>query len=251
MSTTDLDEAVKQIRDQVIEWKKMPDEINDTFDKLKVLSFALWWKLTDERDKANEHIQKLLDKLDEIMDGIDAPYLFIGYAADWQTVAGTIRGAKNTQNQATFILDGHWTGDAQLRYAASRTLQDTAMGTTQEMAEKVHEQLLKLAESGRNLYKAVVDAIGEFLTNIGSALVQIMGLVTAIEGASLMVDAAFSALDSANKLYTLAFNEIQGHKIAANELINLTDNPNGLPNNQWPVSVSTTFEDPKLWKQTE
>ncbi|MBF6140495.1 hypothetical protein [Nocardia farcinica] len=54
----------------------------------------------------------------------------------------------------------------------------------------------------------------------------------------------FNPLNEANKIYTQAYNDIQGHIIAANELINLTDNPLGLPDDRWPNSVATTFSNP-------
>ncbi|WP_280512277.1 hypothetical protein [Nocardia farcinica] len=247
----DFDSVAEAYRSHVDEWKQIPDRINDTFDKLKVLSFGMWLATTGDRDEAQAELQKLFDKFEEIGEGIEAPYLFIGYAADWQSVAGTIRGANNVQARPEYILDGHWTGKAQQRYAASRAAQEKAMTTTDQMCEKVHEQLLKVAESGRALYKSIVDALGTYITEVGSALTQILAVITALEGAGLLIDAVFNALNEANKIYTQAYNDIQGHIIAANELINLTDNPLGLPDDRWPNSVATTFSNPGDWKLAE
>lgn len=248
----DVSDSVSSLRAQVLDWKNQPDKINAAFDDLKWKSLAIWSATTDERDAAQQHLKDLIVKLDQIMDGIEAPYLFIEYAAEWQSVAAKIRTGKNqVSSNPRFILEGHWTGDAKERYSASRGLQDQAMATCNDLAEKVHDQLLKLSESGRNLYKAVVDALGVFLAAVGAALTQIVAIITSIEGAGKLVDAVFAALGSANAIYTQYVNEINSHTIVANELINLIDNPTGLPGNKWPESVSKTFEDPKLWKQTE
>lgn len=244
----DLDKSIGDFKKAQDDWKKLPDKLNDSVDSLKWKAPPLYAMVTSKRDDAQEELKKVIDKFVEIGEGIAAPYLFIQYAADWQAVAGTVRGGENAQSNSAISLDGHWTGAAKDRYTASRTSQQQAMTTTAELCDKVHDQLISLARSGHALYTEIVKAIVGFYAKIVELIVDIAEIVGALEAAGVVGQLAGQAFTAMADIFTAAVGNLQEQGIAANELKNLRNNPRGLPNNMWPTSVSNTFEDPKLWE---
>ncbi|WP_280486810.1 hypothetical protein [Nocardia farcinica] len=77
VSKTDLDKIVEDFNTKSDEWRKKPDELNDAFDKLKWAWPQMYWLKTDERDRIQENLKKLFDKIEEAAEGIAAPFLFI------------------------------------------------------------------------------------------------------------------------------------------------------------------------------
>ncbi|WP_227998492.1 hypothetical protein [Nocardia australiensis] len=250
--TKDLDEAVENFKKQQDEWKKQPKELNDKFDRLKVLSLALYMTYTSDRDAAQEKLKKLLEKIEEAAEGIAAPFLFIQYAANWQTVASKVRDVNNEQGRTELSLDGHWSGKAQQRYAVSRTNQTTALSTSNDMCEKVHEQLLSLARGGLDFYKSLADRLAQLLAKLATALTKVATVVEAPWGISDTIDLCGEAVLFVEQTITEYTRLMAEQQISANELKNIISHPNGFPKidgkDHWPNSVANGFEDPTNWE---
>ncbi|MGV9336677.1 hypothetical protein [Nocardia sp. NPDC003726] len=246
-----LDDAVERFRHQLDEWKKMPDKINDTVDNLKWYQPAVWAFVTPKRDAAQEWLQKLLEKMEEAHEGIQAPFTFIEYAAEWQSVASTIRGAGNEEGRPELSLDGHWTGVAKDRFAASKSSQEKAMTTADDMAKKVHDNLLTLATSGWELYKTIADELTGFLASLVTALEQTGSVALAYQGAPNLVAVTNAAFVLVEKTLTATVGQVRTQMIIANEFKDIATNPWGFPGDRWPDSVSATFNEPKDWKVAE
>ncbi|WP_225725341.1 MULTISPECIES: hypothetical protein [unclassified Nocardia] len=248
----DLDTAVSDFKTRQQEWRKQPDELNDHFDRLKYLSPALYWSMTDDRDEAQEKLKKLLTKIEEAAEGISAPFVFVRYAADWQTVAGKVRNANNEQGRPELNLDGHWAGKAKLRFSASRTSQQTAMATSADLCEKVHEQLINLAKAGADFYKSLADRFTQFLAGLASAYVKISTLVEAPFGISDAIDLIGKAIQFVEQTIADTALLLQKQQISANELLNLTNHQNGFPQqngkDHWPNSVAQGFANSSDWE---
>ncbi|MBF6191177.1 hypothetical protein [Nocardia implantans] len=244
----DLDKSIGDFEKAWDDWNNLPDKLNDAVDGLKWKAPPLYALVTSKRDDAQVELKKVMDKFVEIGEGIAAPYLFIQYAADWQAVSGTVRGAENAQSNPSISLDGHWTGAAKDRYSASRTSQQQAMVTAAELCDKVHDQLISLARSGHALYTEIVKAIAGYYGKIVELIVDIIEVVGALEAAGVIGQMAGQAFTAMADIFTAAVGNLQEQGIAANELKNLRNNPRGMPENTWPSSVSNTFEDPKLWE---
>jgi hypothetical protein len=246
-----LDEAVEMFRHQLDEWKKMPDRINDTVDHLKWYDTVVWAFVTHYRDEAQKWIEKLLEKMEEAHEGVQAPFTFIEYAAEWQSVASSIRGAGNEEARPELSLDGHWTGVAKDRFAASKSSQEKAMTTADDMAKKVHDNLLTLATSGWELYKTIADELTVFLASLITALEQTASVVLAYQGGPNMVAATNAAFILVEKTVTATVGQVRTQMIIANEFKDIATNPWGFAGDKWPDSVSGTFNEPKDWKVSE
>ncbi|AXK87818.1 MULTISPECIES: hypothetical protein [Nocardia] len=256
VSKTDLDKIVEDFNAKSDEWRKKPDELNDAFDKLKWAWPQMYWLKTDERDRIQENLKKLFDKIEEAAEGIAAPFLFIEYAAKWQTVGNAVGAVNGQQNRPEISLEGHWDGAAYKRFSASRTAQSTAMTTTSDIAQKIHTELLNLAAEGRAFYKGFVDRWTVLIAEAAVAIAEIASVVEAFWGVDRLAGVITAAVDHATQTIT-SFLELQSKVvIASNELRNIIMHPPAFPlgadgQDHWPSSVSTDFESPADWKLDE
>jgi hypothetical protein len=108
MSDDLTQEKLAELRDlfteKVGEVKKLPDRINDEFDKLRVVSFGAYLLLTGTRDDMQEKLTELFDKLDQAVAGMFAPWLFVDYAAQWQALGAQVGGVSGRMTRVEFPL---------------------------------------------------------------------------------------------------------------------------------------------------
>ncbi|MGQ4599239.1 hypothetical protein [Nocardia sp. R6R-6] len=247
----DLDKAVDEFRNQFDEWKKMPDKINDTVNRLKWVYPAAWAYATGLRDDAQEKLKDLLDKLEEVLEGIGAPFTFVDYAAQWQAVAASVRTGFNEEDNPLYSLNGYWEGGAKERFANSKASQEKAMTSVHEMSRRVSTSLIDLAKSGLDLYRNIVDQISTYLTALAAAIEEVASVVLIYDGAPGMVRAVNDAFAVAAKLIGAAASQVQTQMIVANDFADVADNPWGLPGNKWPDALPGAYNNPKEWKAVE
>ncbi|MFE3617776.1 hypothetical protein [Streptomyces anulatus] len=229
---------------------EMPAEINEGFDRVRWVSMATYWALTDTRDEVQEQLKKLIEKIKEAVEGMFAPWLFVDYASKWQQVGSAVGAVYARQNSEEFNLEGNWDGSAYKSFKESRGYQAAAMTAIVTLCESVHDELLTIAEEGRVLYKALIDK----LATVISAAVEF-----AAESASTAGAAVPFALPTANAAITAAvelvvelitnFAEVQTKVwIASNELQNMIRSPSGLSvdahgNSVWPTPNTREYND--------
>lgn len=136
----DYNEVKDDFEKKIEDIKKLPGELNDKVDRIKWISPAIYWAITDDRDDAQEQLKKLVNTLKEVGEGILAPLLFIDYAANWQEISGNISMANNAHNNTEVSLEGHWDGKAYTRYKDSKDHQATALTTAADSGQKIHTE---------------------------------------------------------------------------------------------------------------
>ncbi|MGK8556404.1 hypothetical protein [Nocardia gipuzkoensis] len=224
---------------KVDEIKKLPDRLNDRFDELKWKMPGAYWALTDTRDEAQKGLKTLISKLGEAVEGQLAPILFVNYAAKWQQVGAAVSAVNSIQNKPEVNLEGHWDGSAYKAFKTSQTYQAAAMSKITEMCEKVHDQLLIIAEEGRVLYKAIIDKLVTLLAQAGVTLAESATGVGLVWSVNTFNDAIITAVELVGEAMT-GFLEIQAKSVvASNELANSINHPAGFfPDGQgkdrWP-----------------
>ncbi|WP_068276718.1 hypothetical protein [Aldersonia kunmingensis] len=252
----DYNEVKDDFDNRLDEIRQLPDKLNDNVDRIKWISPALYLAITHDRDAAQDHLQKLIDTLIDVGEGILAPLLFIDYAAEWQKIGSSALSASNAQGNSEVSLEGHWDGKAYTRYKDSSEHQKTAMTTMTEACQKIHTELLTLAQEGRNFYKQIVDKLATLLAEVGVALAEVASIVEAPWGIDKFGSAIVTAVDFVVTTET-SFLEVQSKVwISSNELKNIVNHPAGFPTgddgkDHWPASVATGFSDKKDWKLAE
>ncbi|MEU7764241.1 hypothetical protein AB0B25_03850 [Nocardia sp. NPDC049190] len=252
----ELDGIVEDFRTKFDEVKKQPAELNDQFDNLKWVWPQAYWAYTDVRDEAQANLKKLIKKLEEVAEGIAAPFLFIDYAAKWQVVGSAVSRVNGIQSRPALSMEGHWEGTAYTKFKESRTYQSTAMTNITEMCQKVHTELLALAAEGRSFYKQIIDKLATLLAQLALALGEIASIAGAPWGIDKFNDAIVTAVELVAGTVT-SFFELQSKVfISSNELKNIVNRPAGFPTgtdgkDHWPESVADGFDDKKEWKLAE
>ncbi|UGT66009.1 hypothetical protein LTT66_22155 [Nocardia gipuzkoensis] len=209
------------------EVKELPDRLNRRFDELKWKLPGAYLALTDVRDAAQDNLKTLMSKLGDAVEGQAAPILFVGYAANWQQVGANVSKVNNTQNDPRVNLEGYWDGSAYKAFKTAQTYQAAAMSKITEMCEKVHDQLLIIAEEGRALYKQIIDKLGTLLGQAATALAESSTGVGIIWSINSFNDAIVTAVELVVEAMT-SFLELQAKSvIASNELANIINHPAG------------------------
>lgn len=246
-------EALAKLRDDLTaganELKGIPDDLNHAFDLLRAANLAAYMMLTGKRDEMQEKLKQIIDKVQEAIDGMFAPWLFVDYAAYWNDVGTKVSKVKNRLGSPEFNMDGNWDGFAYKAYTASKTSQLTAMNQINLMCQKIHDELLVIAEDGRNLYSGIVNnlttmlaelvvAIAESVETAGIALIWTVNNMNSaiVAGAELIVGAMVDFIETDTKAV-----------IAADNLAKMVDDPEGFAvdaqgNNIWPTSETQGFD---------
>ncbi|WP_280434350.1 hypothetical protein [Nocardia carnea] len=243
-----LDSAVENLRTKIDEWKAVPDRINDTVDGLKFVAPAAWAYATGKRDEAQASISKLLEKLEEVMTGLDAPFTFLGWAADWQIVGATIRGASNAQGRSEISIEGYWTGEAKNSYVGMKTNQEKAFTTAVEICTKIETSLINLSQSALDFYTKLADELTTYMSALTAALVETASVVLIYDGAPGLVRAATDIVTLVEGLITAMLNTVRTQMVEANNLDNATDNPWGFYGDRWPDAVAKMYNNPAHWQ---
>ncbi|MFE3546481.1 hypothetical protein ACFXK0_26255 [Nocardia sp. NPDC059177] len=230
-----------EFKSKVDELDDIPDMINNAYDKLKIISLASYWFYSDKRDEIQEKLKEVIAEIKKAVEGMFAPWLFVDYASKWQQVGAAVSKVYGIQNRESNNLEGNWDGDAYKSFKDSRGFQATAMNTIQELCEKIHTQLLIIAEEGRNFYKSAIDNLATIISDAGT----FAGEAATTAGASVpfTVGTLNNAITATVELTVQAitdFAEVQTKVwIASNELENMIKSPKGLAvndagNDAWP-----------------
>lgn len=255
------EEKLAELRDlfteKVDEVKKLPDRINHEFDKLKYISPAAYLVLTGDRDDMQAKLKELLDKLAQPIEGMFAPWLFVDYAARWQALGVQVAGVTGRMNRPEFNMEGNWDGSAYKAYNASKTSQLAAVDGIKALCDTIHDELVTVAEEGRNLYTTIVNKLGTLLGEVGVALGEsaatggaalvwtVNNMNSAIvAGVELIVEAITGFVETQTKVY-----------LATQHLANMITNPAGMMVNAegkstWPTTESQEYDNQDDgWKQ--
>ncbi|MGW1739075.1 hypothetical protein ACWCPQ_09720 [Nocardia sp. NPDC001965] len=255
------EDALAGIRDDLLskidEVKEVPDRLNGEFDKLRVISLASYLLLTDTRDDIQEKLKELLAKLEEFVEGMFAPWLFVDYAAKWLDVGTKVSAVNARVNDISFNMDGNWDGSAYKAFNASKTAQGAAMTAVTAQCQKMNDQMLAIAEEGRTLYSNVIQNVGTMLAELAVGLAE----SEATAGAALVwtVNNLNSAVVAAVDLVVAAFTDfIEVNvkvRIASNTLSSMVNDATGLAvdptrTTVWPGTQTKEFDNKDDgWKQ--
>ncbi|MGW5750147.1 hypothetical protein [Nocardia rhamnosiphila] len=243
-----LDSAIENLRTQIDEWRNIPGEINDTVDGLKYYAPVAWAFATQKRDEAQDKIKTLLEKLDEVLTGINAPFTFLGWAADWQIVGASVRAASNAQARPEVSVEGFWSGEAKDSFNAVRTAQDKAFTSAAEVCTKIETSMLNLSKSALDFYIKLADTLATYMANLTAALAEVGSVILLYEGAPGLVQAAADVLVLVEGLMTALASTVQTQMVEANALDNATDSPWGFYGDHWPDATANTYNDPAYWQ---
>ncbi|MFC9896630.1 hypothetical protein ACFVMC_23330 [Nocardia sp. NPDC127579] len=228
--------------------RELPDQINDCFDEIKTKAFGIWLMFTDERDEIQEKLKKLISTLADLVQGAFAPWLFVDYADKWQQVGAAVGRVNGIQNDNKLDMEGQWDGSAYKSFKQSKLSQTTAMTTITGLCEKIHENLLTVAEEGRIMYKAVVDKLATVLAEVSVAIIETEATAgaAALWTVNNMNSAIVAAVELVVELVT-NFAEVQTKVwIAQNELQNMIKAPVGLVNSEgnaaWPSPEAQEYD---------
>ncbi|MGV9635557.1 hypothetical protein ACWDO0_15340 [Nocardia rhamnosiphila] len=245
-----LDSAVENLRTKIEEWRNIPDEINSTVDDLKYYAPVAWAFVTKKRDEAQDKIETLIKKLDEVLTGINAPFTFLGWAADWQVVGASVRAASNAQARPEVSVEGFWSGEAKDSFNAAKAAQDKAFTSAVEVCTKIETSMLNLSKSALDFYIKLADTLATYMANLTAALAEVGSVILAYEGAPGLVQAAADVLVLVEGLMTALLSTVQSQMVEANALDNATDNPWGFYGDRWPDAIAKTYNDPAYWQPT-
>ncbi|WP_069164136.1 hypothetical protein [Nocardia altamirensis] len=249
LTTEVLEKLRKDYETKLAEVKKVPDTINDTVDDLKWFSYPAWVIVTDVRDDIQDKLKVLFKKLEEATEGMWAPWLFVDYASKWQVVGTEVGNAYGFSNNRDVNLEGRWDGSAYKAYKTTKEGQQTAMQTMRSMCEKIHDELLVVAEEGRGLYTLIVNKLATIIANVATFAVETPA--TAGAAAIWTVNNLNNAVVAAVELVVEAITkfvevETKVYK-ASNELTNLIKHPTGIGISKdgkdvWPTTAKTQFD---------
>ncbi|MFD3596636.1 hypothetical protein ACFWU5_28290 [Nocardia sp. NPDC058640] len=253
ITNEELTKSVTAVKKSMADWGKLPGELEKKYKELQDNPIASAVIDFDEANRrylaAKAGLAKVLAIFNEVVDGIEAPYLFVTYAADWQGVAGKARAVAGIINDEKVSMEGHWRGDAKDAYTASHGNQKSAMNCiSDQLADKVHDHLLTLARSGHTLYSDIVNAIAEYFATVTAAIVDVATVVGSLEAIGKVGELAGLVFTTMSTILTSAVGNLQEQSIISNEFRNLRNNPHGMINNRWPGSGATSFSNPEKWK---
>ncbi|MFF2085284.1 hypothetical protein ACFVVM_16025 [Nocardia sp. NPDC058176] len=239
---TEFDNKVKKL-------DELPDLLNEGYDRLKWVNYVAYHSLSGMRDEIQAALKKLVEKIKDAVEGMFAPWLFVDYASKWQQVGNAVSKAYGIQNNEKYNLEGDWDGSAYKSYNTSKGYQATAMTTVADLCNKVHDQLLAIAEEGRSLYKALIDKLATVITNIVTfASESAASAGTMVPFTLPTCNAAVAGAVELAVEYITNFAEVQTKVwIASNELQNMIVSPQGLAisaggSSVWPTPNSTEYD---------
>ncbi|QNG20833.1 hypothetical protein G4H71_09605 [Rhodococcus triatomae] len=249
-SKDQLDKATSDFEEAQKDWEGVPDRLNSAVNNLKWVSPTTWAAVTGTRDDAQAKLAELFDKLKEAAEGIAAPFTFVERKAEWNSIAATVRSARNHQSRPEVNLNGYWEGVAKDRYSAVQGYQDQALDTLETMCSKVSDSFEKLSDSAFEFYSNVVTGIVDYYSTVAAAIAKIPTIVGAPFAVSDIVDAVGAAVSLMVRLIADLLKVVKDQMTVANDLKNISDKPFGFPDDQWPKSLSHTYSDASLQDDT-
>ncbi|MGW5309397.1 hypothetical protein [Nocardia thailandica] len=212
------------------ELKTLPDKVKRGYEYLLPVSTVLYIAKKDDRDKIIDILEQIDAKIMEAVEGMFAPWLFLDYSAKWQAVGSSVRSVLSIANDELYNLEGNWDGSAYKSYKESKDYQTNAMNGVVDLCEKMKDQLLAIAEEGRNLYTTLINK----LVSVIGAVATFYSEASASLGTSVPLtlptlnDAVVSAAEFVGEAIT-GFVEVQSKVwIASNELTTMIQSPAGM-----------------------
>lgn len=150
------------------ELKKTPDKLNDAVDGLKYYAPLVYLKVSEVRDEIQESLAKLVEILDQAIEGMFAPWLFLDYAAKWQTVGSQVRECNGMQSKREVNMEGRWDGSAYKSFKTTKESQQAAMASIDAMCTTMHDRLVTVAEEGQNLYYNLVNKVASVVASVAT-----------------------------------------------------------------------------------
>ncbi|MBF6437880.1 hypothetical protein [Nocardia cyriacigeorgica] len=172
-------DSLAKLRDEFTknfdELKAAPAKVNEGYDQLKKISLVHYYAGTHVRDDIQAKLAKAISELEKAVEGMFAPWLFVDYASKWQQVGNKVEHARGIANAEIYNLEGNWDGSAYKSFKESKNYQINAMAAVEDLCERVHDQLLIIAEEGRKLYSDIVKNIISIVTQVGIFLAESLG----------------------------------------------------------------------------
>ncbi|WP_067656880.1 hypothetical protein [Nocardia harenae] len=150
------------------ELKKTPDTLNHAVDQLKYYTPLIYLKVTEVRDDIQQKLAELFDLLDQAVEGMYAPWLFLNYAAKWQAVGGRVRDGNGMQGRRENNMEGRWDGSAYKAFKTTKESQQAAMVSIDAMCTTMHDRLVTVAEEGQNLYYNLVNKLASIIGSVAT-----------------------------------------------------------------------------------
>lgn len=201
-------------------------------------------KIWENRDKINLALGETWNKINEMDPGLEVPVTFLDYADEWRNIKGDIDNA-NTAFSETDLM-GDWSGDAAERFRSLRERQKLAFPAMSTLSEDIALNLEEVAQGELTLYTDLATAAQDLIekvTELTGSYVSSMfnlpwGPITASSNLASAVEASSSfILDIAKSVASSAQNNI----IAANRIAQSASVQYGIPNNQWPPGVVSSY----------
>ncbi|MGW4368730.1 hypothetical protein ACWEKT_24110 [Nocardia takedensis] len=237
--------------------KRTPDQINDAVDELKYIAPLVYFKVSQVRDDIQDTLANLFKKLEQAVEGMFAPWLFLDYAAKWQVIGSQVRTCNGIQGSREYNMEGRWDGSAYKSFKTTKESQQAAMTGVENMCNTIHDKLITVAEEGQNLYLNIINKLATIISQVATfasetgatagaaAIWTINNLNSAIVAAAeLVVQALTDFVKTESKVY-----------VASQDLKNLVRAPSGFDiassgKVTWPSSAGDQFDNKEDdWKQ--
>lgn len=222
----DFEEKVRELR-------TLPDKVSRGYEFLFPVSAVLYVAKKSDRDKIIDTLEEIDARIMEAVEGMFAPWLFLEYSAKWQDVAASVRDILSTVNHENYDLEGNWDGSAYKSYKESKGYQTSAMNAVESLCETMKEQLLAIAEEGRNLYSTLINKIVSVIGAVATFYSEAAGSLGTAVPLTLptLNDAVVGAAELVGEALT-GFIEVQSKVwIASNELTTMIRSPAGMSKN--------------------
>lgn len=256
MTTRDqIDEAVNKFNASFDECRKKPQETRDSFDNLIIALRAGSWvtgvatvilaqlsisEIEGKRDEIIERIDGLIQTLDEVARGSMAPFTFVDYAAQWQSIGAISKDAWNEQF-SDGKLSGYWDGVAAERYGVAMDRQSKALESVGSMCDAVAESLLTLSASGLGYYREIGDTVMAFVGALAAALAKIATIVEAPWGLSDAIDLAATIGQTVTDLVGSTAEAVRTQMVEQEKLQSIAAAQYGIPGNAWPPATAVEY----------
>ncbi|MFF3518302.1 hypothetical protein [Streptomyces sp. NPDC002573] len=133
----------------------------------------------------------VLNKIEELLEGVGAPVAMFSYALDWQShVRGPASSVAGETAPEALVAPKHWSGDAATKYTASVKGQPTAATQIETSADKIATGLNICAVAGLAFYVALAAILAKFITATIAAIVALGSVVFSWVSAVTIIEEA-------------------------------------------------------------
>ena len=240
--------------DKVNECKGLKDRIQSACNDLNAwpvpwIDSDTIWKM---RDKMFEWIDKLFNGIEQMgrdvktgltyaVEGAAAPVTFIKHAGNWKTqVAGAVTPAVAAV-QTDVAVSSYWQGTAADEYAEATKKQVLAVQAAHTVSGKIGDELLTLANSGWEMYKALFEGLKTFLEKMADILGKFGNPVNWFAELEAAVNCVSGAASFVADITAAAATAIRDQFISRVNFEAIQMATPGFSGDSWPSSLSGTF----------